>query len=99
MRVLFQGGFLTEDRHHVNASPFFVTINAQNWIPAEIKARLLEWKIRMDLLEYAARGVPELSVNKLAGYQPKKPGFGESLPGMSGPTTAPTAPQPMHLSS
>jgi hypothetical protein len=68
-------------RHHVNSSLFFVTINAQDWIPAETKARLLEWKIRMDLLQYAARGVPELSIDKLAGYQPRKPDAGESLAG------------------
>ncbi|KAK4238728.1 hypothetical protein C8A03DRAFT_33258 [Achaetomium macrosporum] len=66
--------------HHVNASPIFVTLNAQDWIPTETKARLMEWKIRMDLLEYAARGVPELSVEKLASYQPKKPDAGGSLP-------------------
>lgn len=71
------------NRHHVNASPFFVTINAQDWIPAETKARLLEWKIRMDLLQYAARGAPELSVEKLAAYQPRKPTAGESLAGTS----------------
>ncbi|KAK4104894.1 hypothetical protein N658DRAFT_492994 [Parathielavia hyrcaniae] len=65
--------------HHVNASPIFVTLNAQDWIPAETKARLLEWKIRMDLLQYAARGVPELSQEKLAAYQPKKPDAGGSL--------------------
>ncbi|KAH6840925.1 hypothetical protein B0I37DRAFT_438424 [Chaetomium sp. MPI-CAGE-AT-0009] len=65
--------------HHVNASPFFVTINAQDWIPAETKARLLEWKIRMDLLQYAARGAPELSVEKLAAYQPRGPDTGGSL--------------------
>jgi len=63
----------------VNSGPFFVALNAQDWIPAETKARLLEWKIRMDLLQYAARGVPELSVEKLAGYQPKKPDVGGSL--------------------
>lgn len=70
------------NRHHVNSSPIFVTLNAQDWIPAETKARLLEWKIRMDLLQYAARGVPELSVEKLKGYQPKKPEAGGSLAGM-----------------
>lgn len=68
-------------RHHVNASPFFVTLNAQSWIPASTKVRLLEWKIRMDLLEYAARGVPELSAEKLTAYQPKKPDAGGSLAG------------------
>jgi hypothetical protein len=35
----------------------------------------------MDLLEYAARGVPELSAEKLAAYQPKKPDAGGSLAG------------------
>ncbi|KAK4044787.1 hypothetical protein C8A01DRAFT_42405 [Parachaetomium inaequale] len=65
--------------HHVNSSPIFVTLNVQDWIPVETKARLLEWKIRMDLLQYAARGVPELSVEKLAGYQPRKPDAGGSL--------------------
>ncbi|KAL2118406.1 hypothetical protein VTJ04DRAFT_8066 [Mycothermus thermophilus] len=57
--------------HHVTSSPFFITLNAQPWVPAASKARLLEWKIRMDLLQYAARGAPELSVDKLANYQPK----------------------------
>ncbi len=79
---ILKGRSLTDGgRHHVNASPFFVTVNAQDWIPAATKARLLEWKIRMDLLEYAARGVPELSVEKLANYQPKKPDEGGSLAG------------------
>ena len=82
--MLGGSGLLTDwARHHVNASPFFVTINAQDWIPAEIKARLLEWKIRMDLLQYAGRGVPELSIDKLAGYQPRKPNAGGSLAGMT----------------
>ncbi|KAK4155477.1 hypothetical protein C8A00DRAFT_41938 [Chaetomidium leptoderma] len=65
--------------HHVNSGPFFVTLNAQDWIPVETKARLLEWKIRMDLLQYAARGAPELSGEKLASYQPRKPNAGGSL--------------------
>ncbi|KAL2256481.1 hypothetical protein VTK26DRAFT_1599 [Humicola hyalothermophila] len=65
--------------HHVNSSPFFVTINAQDWIPPETKARLLEWKIRMDLLQYAARGAPMLSLDKLEAYQPRRPELGNSL--------------------
>ena len=85
-----QGYLLTDDRHDVNASPIFVTLNAQDWIPAETKARLLEWKIRMDLLQYAARGVPELSVEKLAGYQPKKPETGGSLEGMAAQPSTPS---------
>lgn len=69
------------NRHHVNASPFFVALNAQDWVPLEAKARLLEWKIRMDLIEYAARGAPELSAGKLAAYKPRKPDAGKSLAG------------------
>lgn len=49
-------------RHHVNAAPFFQTINAQPWIPVETKARLLEWKIRYDIIKYAARAVPALQL-------------------------------------
>ncbi|KAF3770979.1 hypothetical protein M406DRAFT_344427 [Cryphonectria parasitica EP155] len=58
--------------HHVNSAPIFLTINAQPSIPVEVKARLLEWKIRYDLIQYAARGVPELSLDDLKAYQPKK---------------------------
>lgn len=58
-----------------------MTLNAQDWIPPETKARLLEWKIRMDLLQYVARGAPELSAERLAAYQPRKPGG--SLAGMT----------------
>ncbi|KAK4148182.1 uncharacterized protein C8A04DRAFT_23978 [Dichotomopilus funicola] len=65
--------------HHVNASPFFVTLVQQDWIPVEAKARLLEWKIRMDLLQYVARGSPELSLEKLVNYTPRKPDVGGSL--------------------
>jgi hypothetical protein len=59
--------------HHVNSSPIFLTINAQDWISVETKVRLLEWKIRMDLLQYAARGVPPLSLDTISSYKPKKP--------------------------
>lgn len=60
--------------HHLNSAPIFVTINSQSWIPAETKARLLEWKIRYDLMEYAARGVPELSLDQIKAYQPRTQG-------------------------
>ncbi|KAG6356660.1 hypothetical protein INS49_014534 [Diaporthe citri] len=60
--------------HHPNSAPISVTFNSQSWIPAETKARLLEWKIRYDLLEYAAGGVPELSLDQIKAYQPKNQG-------------------------
>ncbi|KAK3328495.1 hypothetical protein B0T19DRAFT_442386 [Cercophora scortea] len=58
--------------HHVNASPLFLTINAQPWIPRATKARLLEWKIRLDLREYAVRGAPPLALDKITAYKPKR---------------------------
>lgn len=70
-----------EYRHLVNSAPFFLSINEQSWIPAETKARLLEWKIRSDLMQYAARAVPALSLDDIKNYQPEKSGkasiFGE----------------------
>ncbi|KAI3396354.1 hypothetical protein diail_12244 [Diaporthe ilicicola] len=57
--------------HHVNAAPFHLTINSQPWISAQTKARLLEWKIRYDLIQYAARGVPELSLDQIRAYKPR----------------------------
>lgn len=66
-------------RHHVNAAPIYLTINSQPWISNETKARLLEWKIRMDLVEYASRGAPPLlPISEIAAYQPRKP---QSAPG------------------
>lgn len=63
----------------VNSAPFFLSINAQSWIPAETKARLLEWKIRFDLMEYTTRGVPSLSLDDIKNYQPEKPGNASTL--------------------
>ncbi|KAK3350971.1 hypothetical protein B0H65DRAFT_422201 [Neurospora tetraspora] len=58
--------------HHVTSAPFFPTVNAQDWISLDTKVRLLEWKIRMDLVQYAARGAPELSLDAITSYQPKE---------------------------
>lgn len=65
--------------HHVNLAPIYLTINSQSWIPAETKARLLEWKIRYDLMEYAARAVPELSLDQIKGYKPMAQGPSPSI--------------------
>lgn len=56
--------------HHINSAPIFLTINSQPWIPLSVKTRLLEWKIRMDLLQYAARAVPPLlDTDTITSYQ------------------------------
>lgn len=59
-------------RHHVNVCPLFVAINAQDWIPTASKVRLLEWKIRFDLLQYAARACAPVSLETITSYVPKE---------------------------
>jgi hypothetical protein len=66
--------------HHVNVCPLFLAINAQDWIPTASKVRLLEWKIRFDLVQYAARASAPLSVEKITSYVPK----GKTLKPVSG---------------
>lgn len=62
---------LTFNSHFVNAAPLYLFINSQSWIPVETKVRLLEWKIRLDILLYAVIGVPDLSLEDIKAYQPK----------------------------
>ncbi|KAI0115516.1 HypA protein [Nemania sp. FL0031] len=57
--------------HHVNVCPLFVAINEQDWIPQATKVRLLEWKIRFDLLQYAARACAPVSLEQITSYVPK----------------------------
>ncbi len=57
-------------RHHVNASPIFVALNAQSWLTTAAKVRILEWKIRMDIVQYAARGCPKLPFEQVLSYVP-----------------------------
>ncbi|RYP54420.1 hypothetical protein DL768_000791 [Monosporascus sp. mg162] len=65
--------------HHINVCPIFPVINAQDWIPLESKVRLLEWKIRLDLAQYAARACPALSLDRIASYEPKDKGPGPAV--------------------
>lgn len=61
--------------HCVNASIFFSAINAQPWLSAQNKARLLEWKGRTDLLTYASRLAPELYPEEITNYTPRQSGM------------------------
>ncbi|RSM02263.1 hypothetical protein CDV31_010983 [Fusarium ambrosium] len=63
--------------HHVNSSLIYLTFNSQPWLSTADKVRLLEWKIRLDLVQYAARGCPPVSLEGIAAYVPKQP-FEES---------------------
>jgi len=58
----------------VNSAPIFLTINQQPWISIANKIRILEWKIRMDILQYTARGSPPLSLDRITGYKPQSKG-------------------------
>lgn len=57
--------------HRNNATPFFIWLKGQDWIPQAHKVRLLEWKLRGLVLEYLARGSPPLSLDSVRGYVPK----------------------------
>ncbi|KAI8627697.1 HypA protein [Xylariaceae sp. FL1651] len=57
--------------HHVNVCPLFLAINAADWISTANKVRLLEWKIRFDLLQYAARACAPVSIEKITSYVPR----------------------------
>ncbi|RSL67410.1 hypothetical protein CEP51_012654 [Fusarium floridanum] len=59
--------------HHVNSSLIYLTFNSQPWLSPADKVRLLEWKIRLDLVQYAARGCPPVSLEGIASYVPKQP--------------------------
>ncbi|KAH6892174.1 hypothetical protein B0T10DRAFT_483226 [Thelonectria olida] len=56
--------------HQLTAAPFFLTLNKQSWIPTPTKVHLLESKIRMDMLQYLARGCPRLRPESLFAYTP-----------------------------
>ncbi|KAK2057899.1 HypA protein [Colletotrichum caudatum] len=65
--------------HHVNAAPIFLSINSKPWISTENKVRLLEHKIRMDLVQFAARGSPQLRLDQVRSYRPKDKDQGREL--------------------
>ncbi|KAL7797506.1 hypothetical protein V8C37DRAFT_369699 [Trichoderma ceciliae] len=67
--------------HHLNATPFFVTIFSFPWLPPSQKVRLLEWKIRLDLVQYIARGCPPLRLDAIKSFTPKQdPGDSAAKP-------------------
>ncbi|KAG9199417.1 hypothetical protein G6514_008482 [Epicoccum nigrum] len=55
--------------HAVNLSIFFSSFLRQSWIPTPVKARLLEWKIRMDLSMYASPHPPKLLLEEITNYK------------------------------
>ncbi|KAK1237657.1 hypothetical protein MKX07_006785 [Trichoderma sp. CBMAI-0711] len=57
--------------HHLNSIPFFVTLLSLPWLSPSQKARTLEWKIRLDIVQYVARGCPPLRLDAVKSFTPK----------------------------
>ncbi|KFA48125.1 hypothetical protein S40293_09287 [Stachybotrys chartarum IBT 40293] len=57
--------------HHLNVTPIFLSINSASWIPLAAKVRLLEWKMRLDVLQYVARGCPPPRPDLVRAYEPR----------------------------
>lgn len=59
--------------HSLTSSPVFLTINKFDWLAPAQKVRLLEWKMRLDIMEYIAQSCPPLDPSSLSHYTPKDP--------------------------
>ena len=57
--------------HHLNASPIYLSFNKLSWLPTSAKVRLLEWKMRLDIIDYIARGCPQPQPSLLSTYKPR----------------------------
>ncbi|KAI1468938.1 uncharacterized protein F4812DRAFT_458462 [Daldinia caldariorum] len=57
--------------HHINVNPLYIALNNQDWVPIESKVRLLEWKIRLDILAYVSQACPPLELDNIAAYVPQ----------------------------
>lgn len=74
--------------HHVNLTPIFFTFYEKPWIPTAMKIRMLEYKIRVNLVTYLAVGCPPLDFSPVADYKPRE------KPVVPKPTGAFTLPSP-----
>lgn len=60
--------------HCVNCSIFYdAFLKEATWMSDKNKARLLEWKGRLDLCMYASRRSPEPRMDVINNYEPKHP--------------------------
>ncbi|EFX00863.1 hypothetical protein CMQ_1944 [Grosmannia clavigera kw1407] len=56
--------------HAVTSSIFLSLLVRQSWIANENKAKLIEWKGRLDLAWYASSRAPQLDLHFITSYQP-----------------------------
>ncbi|PPJ56000.1 hypothetical protein CBER1_03425 [Cercospora berteroae] len=59
--------------HCVNLSLFLEVFRKQEWMTDAQKARLLQWKVSMDLAIYSSRGAPEPQLHEIRNHKPSKP--------------------------
>ena len=64
--------------HCTNASVFFPVFAKADWLKDEEKCRLLEMKGRIDLAMYVSRRTPEILLDEINNYKPKRPNDGWS---------------------
>ncbi|KAJ9148279.1 HypA-like protein [Pleurostoma richardsiae] len=60
--------------HGVNSNLFTTVYARSAWIDRRVRARILEWKARIDLFLYCAQGSPALHGEDIRDYAPKVPG-------------------------
>jgi hypothetical protein len=56
--------------HAVTSSIFTTVFSRQPWLSIQDKARMVEWKARLDLVWYAASAAPELRDEHIVDYKP-----------------------------
>ncbi|CZT18220.1 related to HypA-like protein [Ramularia collo-cygni] len=80
--ALFTGGAQKSDKHvkfdfffihNLNSSIFFSAFLREDWLSEASKVRLLEWKIRMDVAQYASARSPDIRLVDIREYRPKSP--------------------------
>jgi len=54
--------------HGTNLSTFYPTFMKLPWLSDRNKARLLEWKVRLDLVIYVSQGSPTLLIEEITSY-------------------------------
>lgn len=60
--------------HCVNCSMFLSLFTTVPWLRLQDKVRLLEWKVRIDLVIYVCQGSPRLVVDEIIDYKPRQSG-------------------------
>ncbi|KAI9758427.1 MAG: hypothetical protein M4579_003056 [Chaenotheca gracillima] len=71
--------------HSTNSSIFLSVFLQQPWLSTINKVRLLEWKVRVDLLVYASRRAAKPFLDDIVNYRPKQQAKSSSKENEGGP--------------